>query len=291
MAGQADLRALGVADHLERGGHGPAVARQAAGTETQILAVLDDEGAHDHDLAHAGPGLRPQPDVLAHAISTEVARRLTSPRALRVLGSGRGALHLDLDGFVVTLTAPGVPRMPNGVAVDRVGEAPRVGWDAGAPPLWNPVVAPSAGGADAVGRLSRWLAARTTPPDLTLAAAPAALLGRGPGLTPEGDDVLAGAALGVRALGPAAGLDAAAVDALASALCPADVGARTNALSATLLRLAAAGAAPEPVHRLLAPGDRETALGDLRRLGASTGAAIASGIALAARHLARAPDI
>ena len=103
--------------------------------------------------------------------------------------------------------------------------------------------------------------------------------------------MLAGAALGVRALGPAAGLDAAAVDALAGALCPADVGARTTALSATLLRLAAAGAAPEPVHRLLAPGDRATALADLRRLGASTGAAIASGIALAARHLARTPAI
>ncbi len=46
------------------------------------------------------------------------------------------------------------------------------------------------------------------------------------------------------------------------------------------------GAAPEPVRRLLAPaGDREAALADLRRLGASTGSAIAAGIALAARHL------
>lgn len=201
-------------------------------------------------------------------------------------GRGRGAVHLDLDGFVVTLTGPGVPRMPNGIAVERVHEAARVGWDARRPPLWDPHVAPLAGGPADVRALARWLAARVAPPDLTLAAAPGRLLGRGRGLTPEGDDVLAGAAIGVRALGPAAGLDPDAVDALARALCPADVGARTSALSATLLRLAAEGAAPEPAHRLIAPGDREAALADLRRLGASTGAAIAAGIALAARCLA-----
>lgn len=217
-----------------------------------------------------------------------MARRLAAPRALRVLGRGRGAVHLDLDGFVVTLTGPGVPRMPNGVAIGRVDDAPRVTWDAAAPPLWDPVVAPVAGGPERVAALARWLAPRTGPPDMPLAGAAARLLGRGPGLTPEGDDVLAGAAVGVRALGRAAGLDPAAIEGLTAALCPPDAAARTGALSATLLRLAAAGAAPEPAHRLLGPGDREAALVDLRRLGASTGAAIASGIALAARCLAPA---
>lgn len=217
-----------------------------------------------------------------------MARRLRGPRALRVLGSGRGAVHLDLDGFVVTLTAPGVPRMPNGVAVGRVGDTLRVGWDPEAPPLWDPVVVPVAGGPAQVGEIAGWLAGRTSPPDLTLTDAPGRLLGRGPGLTPEGDDVLAGAAIGVRALGRAAGIEPAAIDALAASLCPADAAARTGALSATLLRLAARGAAPEPAHRLLGSSDREAALTDLRRLGASTGAAIASGIALAARSLAPA---
>ena len=66
------------------------------------------------------------------------------------------------------------------------------------------------------------------------------LVGRGPGLTPEGDDILGGAAIGLRALGPAAGLAAGRVDALAAALCPPDVRARTGALSATLLELAVA---------------------------------------------------
>jgi Protein of unknown function (DUF2877) len=115
------------------------------------------------------------------------------------------------------------------------------------------------------------------------------LLGRGPGLTPEGDDVLAGAAAGLRALGPAAGADRARLDAAVAALAPRDAPARTGALSATLLALAAAGGAPEPAHRLLADGsaeERERALADLARLGASSGRAIAAGIALAARSLA-----
>ena len=69
------------------------------------------------------------------------------------------------------------------------------------------------------------------------------------------------------------------------ALCPADARDRTGALSATLLALAARGAAPEPVHRLLGGGDPAAALADLRRLGASTGAAIAEGIRIAAGYL------
>ncbi len=176
--------------------------------------------------------------------------------------------------------------MPNGIACDRLPEAPVVAWDPDAPPLWDPVPAPLAGGRAALDALVAWLAPRVAPPPLTLVEAPARLLGRGPGLTPEGDDVLAGAAAGLHALGPAAGLSPDAVAALVAPLHPPDARARTGALSATLLGLAAAGgAAPEPVHRLLGPGDREGALADLRRLGASTGAAVASGIALAARHL------
>ena len=69
---------------------------------------------------------------------------------------------------------------------------------------------------------------------------------------------------------------------------PADVRGRTGALSATLLELASGGAAPEPVHRLLGAGDRGAALADLRRLGASTGGAIAAGIARAAEYVVSA---
>ncbi|HEX2504333.1 MAG TPA: DUF2877 domain-containing protein [Miltoncostaeaceae bacterium] len=222
-------------------------------------------------------------------MSTAVLARLDRPRRLRVLGSGRGALHLDLDGFVVTIGVHGVPMMPNGIAAGR-GEAPRsVAWDPAAPPTWDPVVRPPELPPDAVAALGEWLAARVAVPDVPVLVAGERLLGRGPGLTPEGDDVLAGAAAAVRALGPAAGLAPGGRDALVAALVPPGVRRRTGALSATLLGLAAAGAAPEPVHRLIAgPGaGREGALADLSRLGASTGRAIAAGVALAARHLAR----
>jgi hypothetical protein len=222
-------------------------------------------------------------------VSTAVLARLDRPRRLRVLGSGRGALHLDLDGFVVTIGVHGVPMMPNGIAAGR-GEAPRsVAWDPAAPPAWDPVVRPPELPPGAVAALGEWLAARVAVPDVPVPVAGERLLGRGPGLTPEGDDVLAGAAAAVRALGPAAGLAPGGRDALVAALVPPGVRRRTGALSATLLGLAAAGAAPEPVHRLIAGPEagREGALADLSRLGASTGRAIAAGVALAARHLAR----
>ena len=133
--------------------------------------------------------------------------------------------------------------------------------------------------------LEAWLAGRVSARAVDLPGAGERLLGRGPGLTPEGDDLLGGAAVAVRALGPAAGLAPEAIERLVRALCPADARDRTGALSATLLALAARGAAPEPVHRLLGGGDPAAALADLRRLGASTGAAIAEGIRIAAGYL------
>jgi Protein of unknown function (DUF2877) len=206
-----------------------------------------------------------------------------------VLGSGRGAVHLDLDGFVVTVAVHGVPMMANAVAAGA-GEAPlAVAWDPAAPPAWDPVVRPPAWDGAAVTELARWLGARVTAPAVPLGQAAERLLGRGPGLTPEGDDVLAGAAAAVRALGPSAGAPPEGVDALVAALVPADAARRTGALSATLLGLAATGAAPEPAHRLLAGprSGRAAALADLSRLGSGTGRAVAAGIALAAGHLAR----
>ena len=106
--------------------------------------------------------------------------------------------------------------------------------------------------------------------------------------------MLAGAAAAVRALGPAAGVPPERRRrGWWRGSVPPDVAARTGALSATLLGLAATGAAPEPVHRLLAadaPAVRAAALADLSRLGASTGRAIAAGVALAARGLTIADD-
>lgn len=231
-------------------------------------------------------GLTRESAVAAHVVSSAVAGRLDRARPLRVLGSGRGAVHLDLDGFVVTLTGPGVPLMPNGAAVASLPALAWVACDPSGSRIWDPVVTPMAGGPAQVAALSAWLSARLEVPYApSLDGAAGRLLGRGPGLTPEGDDILAGAAIGLRALAAAAGLPGDRARGLARSLCPADVRRRTGALSATLLELAVSGAAPEPAHRLLGTGDREAALADLRRLGASTGAAIAAGIALAAQYL------
>jgi len=73
-----------------------------------------------------------------------------------------------------------------------------------------------------------------------------ALAGMGPGLTPSGDDVLAGYVAGLVLLH---GMRKKATRIAEEAA------ARTTSLSATLLRHAALGEVPEPVHILLATGD------------------------------------
>ena len=115
------------------------------------------------------------------------------------------------------------------------------------------------------------------------------LLGRGPGLTPEGDDLLAAVAGTVAVLGPATGVDGPSLAALKAALAP--IPGRTSALSATLLRLAAERRLAEPVGRLLdldpaAETAWPAALSRLERLGHGSGRAYAAGVAAAASMLA-----
>jgi len=214
---------------------------------------------------------------------------------------------LDLgDGFVALVSRPGTPWLPNAIVL---GAGPPVVWDPFLAAL-DPGAALAARGAavlralgvadaaDALAgdpmRRSRAVASALSPPRAAVAALLAALgagdpaalrraahdlLGRGPGLTPEGDDLLAGAAA----------VAAAASDPLAL---PPRLRELTTPLSATLLELAAAGAAPRPVHALLDPDDAEwrTALRALERLGASSGRAIALGAGAAAAALgARRP--
>lgn len=108
--------------------------------------------------------------------------------------------------------------------------------------------------------------------------------GRGPGLTPAGDDVLAGLLLGAATLwGPTPAL---AVTAAA---------ARTNDIATEFLRWAARGQSIAPAHDLLdaIAGDDTAAAGqalvELRSFGATSGTDLAYGITLALRHLPRAP--
>jgi hypothetical protein len=117
--------------------------------------------------------------------------------------------------------------------------------------------------------------------DAELAARAADLLiGRGPGLTPEGDDLLAGVAAVVAAFGAKAGWGGRERGAWVDALLPPVLHRLTTPLSATLLRLAAAGQVLEPIHGLLDLGLTGAArwpraLKRLERIGHSTGPAYA----------------
>src|SRR3954471_18069036 len=97
--------------------------------------------------------------MVATVVATPVLERLAVGSVAGVVrGATERAAYLDLDGFVVALTAPGVPLMPNGIAVERtsVGKGPvratagriafdggEVTWSAGA--AWEPRLAPVAG--------------------------------------------------------------------------------------------------------------------------------------------------
>jgi hypothetical protein len=121
------------------------------------------------------------------------------------------------------------------------------------------------------------------------AEAAEALSGRGPGLTPEGDDLLAAVAGTLVVLGPVVGLGREKLEELDGAL----VGGRgrTTALAGTLLELAGRGLVMEPAGRLLdlsAEGERgwPSALRRLERVGHGSGRAYALGIGAASWMLA-----
>jgi hypothetical protein len=125
-------------------------------------------------------------------------------------------------------------------------------------------------------------------PELAVGAV-RALVGRGPGLTPEGDDLLAAVAGTLAVLGPALGPPDPPWDPLLAVLGPRP--GRTTALSATLLALALDRRLPEPAARLLdlsPAGERAwpAALTRLERLGHGSGRAYAAGIAATASLLA-----
>jgi Protein of unknown function (DUF2877) len=103
------------------------------------------------------------------------------------------------------------------------------------------------------------------------------LLGVGPGLTPAGDDVLAGLLVGLRSFGQKA-------EPLRLAVL-AGLAAGTTDLSAALLRCAARGESIPQVNKLLRtmsknawPGRLDDAMDDLVRVGHTSGTALATGV-------------
>lgn len=170
----------------------------------------------------------------------------------------------------------------------------------------------------AVGRARAHLAARTTPlpgqlssPLRTVAEAlvgddPQAsrsgagrLIGLGPGLTPAGDDLLAGLLAGLRVLAPAVSPTPVGVDDAAAALGRDIVRralGRTTDVSVALLRHAADGAVVTPAARLLTaltradgPVDRRIAAAtdELLAVGSTSGRDLATGLLTAGEVVGR----
>jgi Protein of unknown function (DUF2877) len=192
-----------------------------------------------------------------------------------------GSTRLDAAGVAV------VTAMLRSAAAGRAGGGLDSGaLDSGAPASGAPASGAPASGVLGSGALADVLHAHD---DAGLGAAATALLGRGPGLTPAGDDVLAGILATLRVLGPSrpaavATRLAATADALADAvlgLAPQ----RTTALSAQLLEYADRGAVALPVADVLRAiagrGGLVAAAARLARVGHTSGSDLLTGIALA----------
>lgn len=195
-----------------------------------------------------------------------VAAYLRFPAGIMALTSGlapRGPLHLR----VAVL-----PRLRAGEDV-TVEEGTLHGSDWSIPPdgpVWTGSLPPLQQSHLHATSLRESGLAATEGPDLVDLAA--RLGGRGPGLTPEGDDVLAGALLAARAArGPALEPELRAIAA----------SVRTTEVAAAYLAWAARGQCIEPAHDWLTardPRDRERAEERLRRIGATSGEALLSGL-------------
>ena len=246
--------------------------------------------------------------MTASAASPWLAERLSGPsRAARVLAAGPQAVYVDDGGVALGVLARGAVAVPVALRtrVERLPEVAHAVVGDGRIGLGHLVVEvgrlsavaapPLPGLADRGGLLAPWLRPGTDPrldavraelpaPALGLLAAGEsgavdALLGLGGGLTPLGDDVLAGWLVARRAAGLPHDAVAAAVAAGAT---------RTTTLSATLLQRAAAGEAVPELRRLLVavdasapPHHLRALLLDLLCVGHSSGAGLATGAALA----------
>ncbi len=199
----------------------------------------------------------------ARSVSLAVLDLLTGPLRWGV-GLGRG--YVDFGGYVLALTRAGGPRMPNGIecgsrfhagAGQKVragqGELKSTGQRLILGPGWDPV--PRLSSPAPIGRPMR--------------LDPDGLAGRGPGLTPAGDDILIGY---VAALGLLHG------DWPRARMIAERAAHRTTSLSATLLRHAARGELPEPAHAFLELGDPAP----LRAFGHSSGRCLILGLSLGA---------
>ena len=265
-------------------------------------------------------GLKAAPASLPAAASRGVRHILDGPLQPGVLlGTSSNAAWIQARGHVLVLGGTDAVRLPNGVTVTKPAHAVRssagercvvgdgrleignlrasiVRW-------WDPHPALVAVSAETVNRMSEDARKRFSCVDdgglgkALISNDPGAvrhamcgLLGKGEGLTPEGDDVLVGVLAGLRLLGPALGVPGA--DGMLAAMAPivlTEAPFRTTALSAALLRHAVAGEVADPVgafiQALTGRGDMAVIIEDLSKMGNTSGIATACGVLLAANFL------
>jgi Protein of unknown function (DUF2877) len=225
------------------------------------------------------------------AASLRVAELVAGPRRpAGVVASGPTAVYVDVEGDCIGVLARGAVAVPIGMrtTLDRLPEV-EGSVDVGLERVWFDEYAVAVNrivdvGVPRLGPLQAWSAPVSV--DLPasalrgLAAAEASaaleLLGRGDGLTPSGDDVIAGWLVARHATGRSPGRIADVVRSHAST--------RTTALSASLLRRAVAGETIPQGRDLLvalhAGAGVDAALEALVAVGHTSGAALAVGISL-----------
>ena len=227
---------------------GAAHPRDLSGSEQAVFAVLGPRSWAGplHLVAAELPGLPGRHDEVTVTDG--------------ILEAGRTRIRVDAD-------KRWAPRLPERLAADAAA------WRSVADPV-DPDLAPV------------WEAVTSDVRLGDLAAVFDRLAGRGAGLTPSGDDVLAGIAL-------VCAMDRGRRDALTELA----GGARTTALSRAYLRWAAEGQSIQPAHALLdaaADGDPNAmgrAARSLAAVGGTSGRALIAGVALAATELpAISPD-
>ena len=256
------------------------------------------------------------------AAGTAVRPVLEGPPALfRVLGSSAHAAWLVAGPEVVMIACAGSVRLPNSVVVADTGACSRL-----ARASRGPAARVGAGRLELAGmtvRVGRWFDSRPALPRTSRPAlgvrlggcrAPAVadrglgralrcgdgagaasialdLLGRGEGLTPLGDDVIAGALAGLLLLGNAAGTGPFRLFEEVAGPVLAAAPARTTLFSAALLAHAATGEVAAPVGRLLLAlagrGDPGRSLEALLAVGHTSGRGLASGVLAGAAAVAR----
>ena len=265
-------------------------------------------------------GGKAPPASLPAAASRGVRHLLEGPRQPGVLlGASSHAAWLQAGGHVLVLAGRDAVRLPNGVTVAEPVDAVRsssgdlcmvgdgrleVGnMKATVVRWWDPrpsleTVSPKVVAARCAEARPRFVSidegglgkALISNDPAAVRHAMCGLLGKGEGLTPEGDDVLVGLLAGLRLVGPAVGNPGAGgMQAEVAPIVLTEAPLRTTALSAALLRHAVAGEVADPVAALLQAltgrGDQEEAVSGLLTMGNTSGVATARGVLLAAEYL------